>query len=237
MAFAQQYQPIAERHSIPVNTLYLVRHGENPANIDKQFSYRLVDYSLTPKGVLQAQQTAEFLRDKRIHAIYTSPLKRALETALIIGGTLGRAVTILEDFREINVGTLEGQPPTIENWRLHNQVLRDWFNGRPESSFPEGENYPMVLERVRRGLTAVLRGRENQNLVVVAHGGIFTALLHDVCPDCDHRTMRRQEFGNCGIAVVEIDDHERLVGRISVWGSCDHLSGEAAELVSGTMRA
>ena len=60
-----------------MNTLYLVRHGENRANLTKQFSYKTVDYPLTPKGVLQAQQTAEFFQDKQIDEIYASPLKRA----------------------------------------------------------------------------------------------------------------------------------------------------------------
>ena len=60
-----------------MNTLYLIRHGENPANITKEFSHRLVDYSLTPKGVLQAQQTGEYFKNKQIDAIYCSPLKRA----------------------------------------------------------------------------------------------------------------------------------------------------------------
>jgi broad specificity phosphatase PhoE len=45
----------------------LVRHGENPANLNNEFSYKLVDYSLILKGRLQAQQTAEYFRDKNIH--------------------------------------------------------------------------------------------------------------------------------------------------------------------------
>ena len=44
------------------NTIYLVRHGENTANITKEFSYKLVDYSLTAKGVQQAEQTAEYFK-------------------------------------------------------------------------------------------------------------------------------------------------------------------------------
>ena len=60
-----------------MNTIYLVRHGENRANLTKEFSYKVVDYSLTPKGALQAQQTAQFFQDKQIHEVYTSPLKRA----------------------------------------------------------------------------------------------------------------------------------------------------------------
>ena len=82
-----------------LNRLYLVRHGENMANLTKEFSYRHVDYSLTPKGVLQAQQTAAYFTDKHIHEIYTSPLKRAVETADIIpqlvAGIVGKGGEIM----------------------------------------------------------------------------------------------------------------------------------------------
>ena len=37
-----------------MNRVYLVRHGENLAHLTKEFSYRKVDYPLTPKGVMQA---------------------------------------------------------------------------------------------------------------------------------------------------------------------------------------
>ena len=73
-----------------MHTIYWVRHGENKANITKEFSYKYVDYSLTPKGIQQAQQTARFFRNKNIQTIYTSPLKRAVETAEIIARALHR---------------------------------------------------------------------------------------------------------------------------------------------------
>ena len=78
-----------------MNRLYLVRHGENPANLTKEFSYRRVDYGLTPKGVLQARQTAEFFKGKAVHAVYSSPLKRAAETAGIIAAELELRVEII----------------------------------------------------------------------------------------------------------------------------------------------
>src|SRR4051812_45611032 len=97
--------------------LYLVRHGENLANLTKEFSYKLVVHSLTDKGVLQAGQTALYFMGKQIDAIYSSPLKRAAETAQIIAAELGLPITTMENFREVNVGDLERYPPTEENWR------------------------------------------------------------------------------------------------------------------------
>src|SRR5437588_12038201 len=94
------------------NKVYLVRHGENPANLTREFSHRRVDYSLTPRGIEQARQTAEFFRKGRVDELYSSPLKRALETAQIIAGAVDRPITVVEEFRELNVGRLEDEPPT-----------------------------------------------------------------------------------------------------------------------------
>ncbi|MEL7644621.1 MAG: histidine phosphatase family protein, partial [bacterium] len=61
------------------------RHGENHANLIKQLSSKLVDYPLTEKGILQAQQTGEALAGRGIKALFCSPLKRAKQTAEIVG--------------------------------------------------------------------------------------------------------------------------------------------------------
>jgi broad specificity phosphatase PhoE len=138
------------------HTLYVVRHGENPANINREFSYKLIDYSLTPKGVRQAEETAVFFRDKDIHEVYSSPLKRALETAEIIAAPLGLPVVIREEFRENNVGDLEKEPPTDENWALHDRIIADWYAGRHDSTFPGGEDFHTLVGRVRAGIIGVL---------------------------------------------------------------------------------
>src|SRR5450432_900586 len=153
-----------------MNTIYLVRHAENVANLTKEFSHKLVDYSLTAKGILQAQQTAEYFRDKYIDEIYSSPLKRARETAAIIAEEDHLPVTIVEQFREVNVGSLEGRPPNAENWALHERILQDWKTGKHETTFPDGENYTQLLARMRSGLREISANKHNQRIVVVAHG-------------------------------------------------------------------
>ena len=141
-----------------MNRLYLVRHGENPANILKQFSCRLVDYPLTEKGVLQAQQTAVYFKDKQIDEIYTSPLRRTIQTGEIIGALLGLRPQILENFREMNVGEFE-KFPSAENWALHYRIIEAWHRGEKDVRFPGGENYIEFWERYQAGLKLVLDGK------------------------------------------------------------------------------
>jgi broad specificity phosphatase PhoE len=216
-----------------MNYLYLVRHGENLANLTLEFSHRKVDYPLTPKGVLQAQQTAEALRSRHIDEIYSSPLKRALETAQIIAEPHRLPVTIIENFREVNVGDLEGQPPTTEAWNFHNAIVAGWMNGHPETYFPGGENLPMLIERTRQGLVDLLVGKSDRRIVIAAHGGIFTFTLPSICEPFD-RSILRQGLANCSITEVaaEVVDGQ-IKARLISFGSKDHLSGEAANLVRG----
>jgi broad specificity phosphatase PhoE len=215
-------------------TLFLVRHGENLANITKEMSCRKVDYSLTEKGRLQAEQTGIYFEDKEIHAIYASPLKRAVETAEIIASRLGLSVIVMENFRELNVGDLEDMGNSPEAWQIHLQVIRDWMNGKPERRFPGGEDYFDARQRLRDGVDGVLNHENGRNSIVVGHGGLFSVGLSDLCPEADRSILRSKEFHNCSVSEMvmrQVDD--RWVGTLVRWADAMHLSGEAAELVSG----
>lgn len=214
------------------NTLYLVRHGENPANITHEFSYKLVDYSLTPKGLLQAEQTAQWLKNTPIDAIYSSPLKRAHETAQAIAGPHNLPVTIIEGFREVNVGELELRPPDKTTWQLHDQIVAEWFAGKWEMTFPGGENYLELTSRIRQGLLEATRGRENQHIVIAAHGGSITATVHNLCSNTNEKTSYKG-MPNCAITEMKLTTNgDKLSGSLRCWASVTHLSGEAAAQVA-----
>jgi broad specificity phosphatase PhoE len=216
-----------------MNRLLLVRHGENTANLTLEFSHRKVDYSLTPKGVLQAEQTAQFLRGEGIQEVFASPLKRAVETAAIIAAPHGLQVMVIEQFREVNVGDFENQPPTAELWTRHNAIIAGWFNGRPEETFPGGENLEMLVARARSGFLEILAGKQNRTILVAAHGGIFTFALQRLVPNID-RALLRKGMANC--AVTELRARAAsgfLEMEVVSYASATHLSGVAAQLVPG----
>jgi len=217
-----------------MNTLYLIRHGENPANITKEFSHRLVDYSLTPKGVLQAQQTGAYFKSRQIDAIYCSPLKRAIETAEIIGQAISVQPVIFEEFREVNVGALEALGGSPENWATHDSIIRAWFEGQPDRTFPEGENYHMLLERMRAGVQRILHEQDGKKSIIVGHGGIFTFTLKDICREVDLAMLIASYGHNCSITEIEMHTVDgQIDGVLKRWAAYDHLSGEAAAFVTG----
>jgi broad specificity phosphatase PhoE len=226
------------------NTLFLVRHGENRANIRREFSYKKIDHPLTALGVRQAEQTAAYfaglgngpggqgngrMNGQGIDAIISSPLKRARQTAEIIGAATGHAVTVVEEFREINCGDFDGAPPTDALWEHHDRILRSWRDGDLDAQFPGGENYHMLLARVRKALAQAVAGRDGQKIVIVAHGGIVGASLKDVCPDLDPRIIWTVPNRNCAVTEVELHapslDADMSVARgvLKRWADCSHL--------------
>lgn len=216
-----------------LNHLYWVRHGENRANLTKEFSSRAVDYPLTEKGVQQAGQTAEYFVGAGIHAVYASPLLRARQTGEIIAARLQLPLTVMDAFREIDVGALEKQPPSAALWAEHNRILKDWVEGRHSSAFPNGDDYETLWQRISTGLQEITR-QNGQNIIVVGHGGSFAVSLMRLCPSADLAALWGKEIHNCSISELLLTRREGQVsGELLRFSSVAHLHGDAAALVNG----
>jgi broad specificity phosphatase PhoE len=202
--------------SVHSATVYYVRHGESLVNLARELSHRDVDKPLTEHGADQARRLALFLADspgiKR--PVYSSPLLRARQTAEIVADRLGTSVEVVEGFREFDVGDLDGRTDA-EAWATYDSVLWAWSSGERDVAFPGGENHVQLVDRVRRGLSHVVRGRDHEPVVVVAHGGILRAALPALLPGA-----RRPEFDmdNCAITELAL-----------------RLSGESGESLSGSL--
>ncbi len=210
-----------------MNTVHFIRHGENPANITREFSHRIVDYPLTERGVAQAEATARHFAGKDIAAIYASPLRRAAQTAEIIAATLRLPVRTIESFREVNVGALELQPPCEESWELHDRIFADWFSGRVSSCFPDGEDHTTLAQRMRLGLLEALAAHDDQHIIIVAHGGILAATASTFCTNVSRdATGAVPLIPNCAITRLRLETCDGDVcGIVEAWAECDHLEG------------
>jgi broad specificity phosphatase PhoE len=216
-----------------MNRVYFVRHGEGQDNVARQFSYRRVDRPLTARGRLQAEQTAEYLAGIPIDGIFCSPMKRAHETAQVIARRLGKELTVLEEFREVNVGDLDGQGFSDETWGIYHDITNHWYAGNSSIAYPGGEDYVTLWERMQKGLKKVISGHSNCNFVIVGHGGIFTSTLRDYCPGLKMSWLQNVEYYNCAITELEIEIlNGDLRGRIVDWANYRHMSGEALSKAS-----
>lgn len=90
-------------------TVYLLRHGETTWNADGNRYCGATDVELTPKGRAQALEAGALLRGISFDAIYSSPLKRAFDTALIASGRKQSEIVVVPELKEASFGNWEGK--------------------------------------------------------------------------------------------------------------------------------
>ncbi len=207
-----------------MNTVWLMRHGENRANLTGEFSHRIIDYPLTLLGWRQARCTATYLASFPIAAVYASPLQRAKQTAACIAEPHQLPVQIIEAFREVDVGRLEREPPTKAAWVLHDRIFAAWYAGDHAVAFPEGENYHTLWGRMQAGLRQATANRCGEHIVIVGHGGLFNTTIKDLCPQADLAALLAADFPNGAVSQIELHGGAGgLQGVLKYWAYRAHL--------------
>ncbi len=148
--------------------IYVIRHGQDTDNAAGILNGHR-DTELTELGREQAGIVAQKLSGHNISKIYSSPLKRANETAIIIASDLGISdITIEPDLIERDFGIMTGKkvvdiPKYSKNNIVGDKVL--YFVD------PEGaELLPTVLKRARRVLKEIQKARGDNDALIVTHG-------------------------------------------------------------------
>ena len=156
--------------------VYLVRHGQVQLPDGRKYYLGQTDVPLSAVGRKQAEWLRQFFSDKKIAAIYHSPLRRCRETAEQCAD--GRIpCTVVDDLREINMGQWEMIP--IEYIR-DTQAEAYRLRGEQIDTFcpPGGESF---VQCQRRSVAAIQKIFDAQKpgtaIVIVAHAGVNRCLL------------------------------------------------------------
>ena len=154
--------------------IYIVRHGESVSNKAGTFT-GIVDVPLSELGEKQALKICEFLANKDIDAIYSSPLSRARATVAPLGEALGKNVVADARFIEINFGRWEGK---AKEYLIQNEPeFNDWLKF-PMLSYPnDAENPQKAYERFLKGMDELVKKHEGKSIVIAAHGAIILSLM------------------------------------------------------------
>lgn len=187
--------------------LLLTRHGETDWNAALRIQGQ-TDTELNATGRAQAEELAARLvqSGERITRIFTSPQKRALETARTVGRALGLDPVPLEGLREVCFGQWEGctWEEISRRWpQLHLQYIAQ----RLETVPPEGESYQDLLERLLPAMKTVEQGEGTA--LVVAHGAVIKALLCHLT-ETPFEALDSFFVTNCHLIVLE---DGRLISR------------------------
>jgi broad specificity phosphatase PhoE len=197
--------------------LFLVRHGETAANAEGLWQGKQGDDPLNERGRAQSMAAAEALTDSRAGAIYASGLRRALETAEIIGARLGLPVRIHAGLREYDFGDLEGATTSeaLDQWK----ALLDRWRTDPSARPPGGESALEFTLRVRAALREIVDRHGNERVIVVAHGGSLSVGLAALVGGPG--SWQEYQMSNCGISVVSMGSDPELL----VFDETSHLAG------------
>ena len=156
--------------------IILVRHGQTEWNRAERFRGR-ADLPLNGVGLAQAEATARRIAAAwPASAVYSSPLKRAMETAKIIAEVLDLAVQPLAGLMDIDYGEWQGLSPD-EVAERYGDLYARWLEEPHLVRIPRGESLGEVRERAMAALEGVIARHSGQTVVLVSHQVVNKVLL------------------------------------------------------------
>ena len=184
---------------MPRTRLFLIRHGQTDWNKRAALQGQ-VDIPLNETGRKQAAAARSMLSDVTFDAVYTSPLCRAAETAVLAGGVPAGQIIPDERIKEISFGVWEGK-----STKELGEGIDAFFCDPPHYVPPRnGESLESLMQRTGEFAEFVRKKHEGQTVLAAAHGAALHALITAVL----HRPLEQfwqADLGNCCIAVLESD--------------------------------
>ena len=197
--------------------LFLIRHADalpGPDEIIPSGVYN--DLPLSKTGREQAQALAERLGKLRFDALYSSPLRRCLETAAPLSERLGLTPVIVDDLQEIRLGEVLPLPADGQDLNALSQALQERQReivrrvGATGSwdAIPDSEPSKAFRQRVVEAIDGIARRHRGERVPVFAHGGVLNAYVAEVLG------LERDFFypaANTAITVVRVADSRRVL--------------------------
>jgi len=154
--------------------LILARHGETAWNVEKVFRGR-ADVDLDRVGLKQAELLGKYLSNWELEAIYSSPLRRALDTANMVARYQKVAVRVAEGLTDFDYGEWQSVPEQ-EVKKLYPALLNEWHSNPHKVRTPGGESLEDVRRRVVELINDILP-RHRGNVLLVSHRVVIKVLI------------------------------------------------------------
>lgn len=183
--------------------LYFVRHGETEYNRNGIMQGSGVDSVLNDTGVAQAHALADRFASLQVDAIYSSPLRRASQTADVLASPHEPVRRVeLADLREMSWGIYEGEPPSESRNQALDDLKSDWQRGIYDRTVEGGESIMDVRQRAVRAARHIVDAEAGRTVVVVTHGRYLRVLLASICDGYDLSHM--SEMGHANTCVNRV---------------------------------
>jgi len=172
-----------------------VRHGESKANAERILSEDIDSYPLTERGAKQADSIGmELSKIKGIYAIYSSPIRRARQTAEAISrhvGTKEKDIKLDDRLLEMGLGNLNGmKKPDEFGWKY------------------EPEKYGLEnFDSIKRRMKSFIDGLPNELVIVVTHREPISAVIA-LMFDMDHKSAGASGPEPGRIAILDLEKNK-----------------------------
>ena len=160
-----------------MTTVYFVRHAQPNYENHDDFSREL-----SAKGLQDRLLVTEFLLDKGIDAVLSSPFKRAVDTVRDFAEKMGFPIETIGDFRERRVDS-----GWIEDFDAFSRMQWSDFTYK----LSDGESLGEVQRRNIRALEQVLEQYAGQNIVIGSHGTALSTIINYYDPSFGHADFER----------------------------------------------
>jgi broad specificity phosphatase PhoE len=189
--------------------LILARHGQTAWNVEKVFRGR-ADVDLDEVGIKQAELLGKYLSNRELEAVYSSPLRRARDTANIVARCQKVVVRITEGLIDFDYGEWQCLPEQ-EVKRLCPALFNEWHSSPHKVRMPGGEGLEDVRGRAVQVVNRIL-SRHQGNVLLVSHRVVIKILIcHLLGLDNSHFWNIRQDV--CGITAFDYVDGRLVLTR------------------------
>ncbi|WP_371933428.1 histidine phosphatase family protein [Halobacillus litoralis] len=174
-----------------------VHHG-----IKKKRAQGSSDIPLDEEGKADARKLAERLHKETWDVLYSSPLKRAKQTAEFISGKVGLTIQFDSRIEEASGGQIEGttEPERIERWG------EDWRSKELGIETPES-----VVSRGMSFVDDVLKKHKGKKVIVVSHGALISHLLREL----DSENVGDEHMKNTSLSEVHFREGQWVCDRFN----------------------
>ena len=187
--------------------IYLIRHGESLANLGLVSADFSMDNQndLSKKGENQIREIIPAFQNCNIVRIFSSPMKRAIDSAKILQSGLINApkITIDNRLKEIDYGifTDDRDNPEMQN------IAKKQIAGDQEIRFGGGENMREILGRFLDFLVDTYKKNQNGEIVIFSHGRLISIVSKKIEELCQNN-IKKSKIDNASIIEVELNNNE-----------------------------
>lgn len=162
---------------VPDLHILLVRHGKSEGNREGWVFLGHTDSALDATGMAQAQALAQKLATEQITAVYSSPLQRARDTAMVLAKPHHLTPIIDDQLIEQDFGAWD-RLSFAQVQVDYPSDMRLWQENALDHGPTHGENLREVIKRLQSFYREIkFNHRQEDKIVIVAHGGVLNAFL------------------------------------------------------------